>query len=166
MTIEIRRVTRADADGMLELYRAAGEAGGLARRRHEVEPRHMAYYLDHSLDGGLGLVAVRDGRIVGELHAWPFEQEQFAHVLSELTIAIHPDAQGQGLGKRLFEAFIAEVRATMPRIRRIELGCRESNARAIRLYRSLGFVLEGRLKGRVYDPEGYYEDDLLMGLLL
>ncbi|MBW8882682.1 MAG: GNAT family N-acetyltransferase, partial [Asticcacaulis sp.] len=143
MTIEIRRTTRADAGGMLELYRAAGEAGGLARRRHEVAPRHMAYYLDNSLNGGLGLVAVEGGRIVGELHGWPFEPEQFAHVLSDVTIAVHPDMQGRGVGRKLFEVFIAEVRATMPSIRRIELACRESNERAIRLYQSLGFVVEG-----------------------
>ena len=165
MGIEIRRTTRDDADGLVELYRAAGETGGLARRRHEVEARHIAYYLDHSLEGGLSLVAVGNGRIVGELHGWPMEPEQFAHVLSDVTIAVHPEAQGQGTGRRLFEAFILEVRTSMPQIRRIELACRESNARAIGLYRSLGFAVEGRLKGRVYDPAGFYEDDLIMGLV-
>lgn len=166
MTLEIRRATRDDADGMLELYRAAGESGGLARRRHEIEPRHIACYLDNSLAAGLSLVAVVDGRIVGELHGWAMEPEQFAHVLSDVTIAVHPDAQGQGVGRRLFEAFIAHVRVDMPRIRRIELACRETNARAIALYESLGFRIEGRLTGRVYDPAGFYEDDLMMGLLL
>ncbi len=163
---EIRRTTRDDAGGLLELYRAAGESGGLARRLHEVEPRHIAYYLDHSLNTGLSLVAVDAGRILGELHGWPMEPEQFAHVLSDVTIAVHPDAQGRGVGRRLFDAFMARVRTDMPHIRRIELGCRESNVRAIRLYESVGFIAEGRLKNRVYDPAGFYEDDLLMGLIL
>lgn len=164
--IDIRRATAADAAAILKVYKAAGDSGGLARRGAEIEPRHVDYYLANALPTGLCVVAEIDGALVGEMHAWPMEPLQFAHVLSDLTIAVHPDAQGQGVGRRMFTAFIAEVRAALPQIRRVELGCRETNARAVALYEAMGFVVEGRLKSRVYDPGGFYEDDLMMGLWL
>jgi ribosomal protein S18 acetylase RimI-like enzyme len=40
-----------------------------------------------------------------------------------------------------------------------------SNARARKLYRSLGFVEEGRLRGRVNNALGVAEDDTIMGWL-
>lgn len=63
MKIEVRRSRPEDAEDMLELYRAAGEGGGLARRRDEVEPRHIAHYLERSRDSGLGMVALSHGRV-------------------------------------------------------------------------------------------------------
>ncbi|MEO7387233.1 MAG: hypothetical protein ABIX37_09885 [Gammaproteobacteria bacterium] len=39
---------------------------------------------------------------------------------------------------------------------------RESNRRAIELYRSLGFVEEGRLVERICRPDGGYEADVPM----
>ena len=47
-------------------------------------------------------------------------------------------------------------------IHRIELMARESNGRAISLYRSLGFRIEGRLEGRIRGTDGQFEADLPM----
>jgi putative acetyltransferase len=44
----------------------------------------------------------------------------------------------------------------------VELIARESNARAIGLYESLGFRREGRLEGRVRRPDGVVEADIPM----
>jgi ribosomal protein S18 acetylase RimI-like enzyme len=163
---EIRDAGWADAAAIFAVYQAAGDTGGLARKSLEVRQAHIDAYLAKALPRGVCMVAERDGRIIGEMHAWPMEPLQFAHVLSDLTIAIHPEAQGHGVGGRLFRGFLAEVRARLPHIRRIELGCRNGHEQAIRLYRSMGFEIEGRLRNRICDPDGSYEDDLIMGLWL
>lgn len=166
MTLDIRHSTLDDIDGIIALYKAAAASGGLSRKPDEITPAYVGSFLRQAGEAGLSLVAVRDGRIVGEIHGWPMPQSQFAHVFGDITIAVHPEAQGQGVGRAVFQGLINDIAATLPHIRRIELGCRESNARAIAMYESLGFVVEGRLKNRVYDEAGFYEDDLAMALLV
>ena len=41
---------------------------------------------------------------MGEIHATRIGPRQFSHVLTELTIAVHPDIQGRGVGSRRFGA--------------------------------------------------------------
>lgn len=166
MTTEIRLATAADADAILTLYRdVARLSGGLARTEAEITPDYVAGNLTAALSRGVCLIAETDGRCIGEIHAYAPMPKQFAHVLSDLTVAVSPAAQGQGIGRRLFEALIAHS-CQKTHIRRIELLCREGNARGIALYESLGFVREGRLTGRVHLPDGTLEDDLFFGLIL
>jgi putative acetyltransferase len=100
--------------------------------------------------------------LAGELHAYPPGPRTFAHVLGELTVAVHPDWQGRGVGRALFAALLSEVERNRPQVTRVELIARESNARAIGLYESLGFRREGRLEGRVRRPDGVVEADIPM----
>lgn len=166
-TCNIRHATLDDAPAILAVYKAAArQGGGLLRREDEVTAAYVEHNLSHSLATGLSLIAEHDGTCLGELHGWARPLRQQAHVLSHLTIAITPQAQGQGVGRRLFEALIAHVEHDMPHIQVIELLCREDNARAIALYRAMGFVLEGRLTNRVALEDGTFKDDLIMGLQL
>lgn len=163
--IDIRQAEEADLDGILVLYRAvAAVPGGLLRRAHEITPDYVRKNFDAARRSGLSRVAVADGRIVGELHGHVPAIHQLRHVMGDLTIAIHPEAQGTGLGRRLFVDFLDGVRRDFAHLRRVELFCRGDNERAVALYTSLGFVMEGRLRGRVADDRGFYADDLLMGL--
>ncbi len=50
-------------------------------------------------------------------------------------------------------------------VRRLKLGVFETNERALALYRKLGFVEEGRLKGEVV-LDGKPVDEILMALTL
>lgn len=163
--IEIRRATSEDVDGILAMMlRTAAEPIGLARRPDEIHRDYVAGFVANNLARGLILVAEAGSGIVGMIQASTPPPRLFAHVLSDVTIAIDPAAQGQGLGRRLFSAFIATARRDMPHIRRIELYCRSDNPRGYPFYESLGFVIEGRLKGRVAAGNGVYIDDLFMGL--
>ena len=91
------------------------------------------------------------------------EIKQFSHVWWDLTIAVDPAYQGKGIGRGLFVALIAAARVSGD-VARIELFCRKGNHGAIALYKSLGFVIEGRLSGRVRLKDGGFEDDLVLGL--
>lgn len=161
--LDIARSGVEDAPEVLELYRAvAAIPGGLARGVDEVTPDYIAHALARASQGGLGLVARRGPLVVAEIHAARSPLGCFAHVLGDLTIAVHPDTQGEGIGARLFGRFMAIVQTEMPHIHRVELIARESNRSAIRLYQRLGFRTEGRLERRIRNPDGTLEADIPM----
>ena len=154
-------------DAVVALYRAAAASGGLARRPDEIDATTVRPFLERAArDGVSRAVWTPDGTLAAEIHALRMAPAQFSHVLTDLTVAVHPDWQGKGLGSLLFKALIEAARALIPRITRIELMAREGNAGAIRLYQRLGFKIEGRFAGRVHLPDGTIEDDIAMAMLL
>jgi ribosomal protein S18 acetylase RimI-like enzyme len=165
--IEVRPTRPDDVDTLLSLYRAVAQTpGGLARLASEISRDVIESYVTRTIDGGVGLVAVADeGNIDGEIHALPHGIFCFSHVLTDLTIAVHPDAQSKGIGRRLFESLMQEVARRRPEISRVELIARESNRRALGFYESLGFVREGILQQRIRNPDGSLESDVPMAWL-
>src|SRR5215475_3909908 len=93
--------------------------------------------------GGV-LVAVVDGEVVGYVRVQPATRFRSSdHVLSVNGIAVDPARQGQGIGRALIEAAIAEARRRGAR--RLTLRVFSPNEKARRLYESAGFVVEGVL---------------------
>lgn len=162
----IRKTVAADQAQILALYQSvAAVPGGLARTADEMGPAYVAALMDKAATHGLQFVWEDNGRILGEIHASRPGIACFAHVLGDLMIAVAPEGQGRGLGRALFTALLDEVAQRQPDITRVELFTRESNTRARQLYASLGFVEEGRLPGRVRDPDGSVGADIIMGWL-
>lgn len=155
MTITLRPAQPGDAEGILELYLTVAErSGGLARYPDEITREYVDGFMARSVAHGIEVVAVNAaGSIVGELHAYTNGLRRFAHVLSALTVAVHPETQGQGIGKQLFQRLFAEI-ASRPTITRVELITQESNARGRRLYETLGFRQEGRFEGGILRLDG------------
>jgi putative acetyltransferase len=85
--------------------------------------------------------------------------------MGDLTVAVHPDAQGQGIGRRMFARMLDEVVREHRDVTRVELITQEGNARALHLYESLGFRREGRLEGRIRTDDGGTEADIPMAWL-
>ena len=160
--------TPQDAAAILALHRkVAAVPGGLAREPGEVTADYVAHAMAVAADGGINLVAVdADGGLCGELHVERMKVGIFAHVLTDLTVAVDPDWQGRGVGSALFRALIEMARTMSPPIGRIELWTGAANLGAQRLYQRLGFKIEGRMIGRGRYPDGHVEDDIVMGLLL
>src|SRR5262249_20531378 len=126
-----------DRAAIAALYRAvAAVAGGLSRNASEITDDYINHFLKKSLESGLILVALQEpgGRVIGEIHTYALGPQVFSHVLGELTIAVHPAHQGQGVGKALFTELLRRVVEEHPEIRRVELIARESNQKAIALY--------------------------------
>lgn len=162
--IVIRRPTAGDAPAIRELYRAAAEGGTLARMPDEVDDAYVAGFMGAALNG-LELVAEVAGKVVGDLHASRLSPRQFARTLGELTIAVHPAHQGQGIGKQLLLEFMRVVREEMTDIERVELFAWDENKSALRLYESVGFKFEGLLPRRVRTDSGEWRNDILYGWL-
>lgn len=161
----IRPATFADTGGILRLYRrVAAFPGGLARLQGEIDEPYVRDFVTKSLHNGIAQVAEESGgRIVGEIHACSPGLYCFSHVLSDLTIAVDPDLQGNGVGRLLFRSLLDRVINERPDIARVELIARESNRKALRFYGSLGFRREGRLAGRIRNIDGSFECDVPMG---
>jgi ribosomal protein S18 acetylase RimI-like enzyme len=109
------------------------------------------------------VVAELDGRPIG----WgkidnPTSLPASRHVWHVTGLAVDPGHEGQGVGHALMEALIAEARARGGR--RITLRVFSPNQRAQRLYKRLGFEIEGRLRGEFRVGDGEYVDDLCMAL--
>lgn len=157
-----------DAAAIYELYRAvAAFEGGLARTAEEITPEYVEYFLHNSLQSGVVIIARNrdDGKIVGEIHGYALGPKVFAHVLRELTIAVHPERQGAGVGKALFTSFMNLVRENRPDVLRVELIARESNRKAIEFYQKIGFEIEGKLRNRIRSVGGGFEADVPMAWL-
>lgn len=161
--VHLRSAAPGDASGIHALYLTVAEhSGGLARFPDEITRDYIDGFVAQSASHGIQLVAVdAGGRVVGELHAYRNGLRRFAHVLSSLTVAVHPDTQGQGIGRRLFQRLFEEL-GPLAEITRVELVTQESNARGRHLYASLGFRQEGRFEGGIQRSGGGLEDDIPM----
>jgi ribosomal protein S18 acetylase RimI-like enzyme len=152
-----------DIEAVTALYReVAAVEGGLARTAAEISREYVENFVSRALDSGVVVVARNGQRIIGEIHAYALGPRVFAHVLGELTIAVHPDFQGSGVGKALFSELMRQVAEERPDILRVELIARESNARAIEFYKKLGFAVEGRMTSRIRSVGGGFEADIPM----
>lgn len=160
-SVTLRPGAAGDAEALLRLYRdAAAQPGGLARRAEEMDVAYVEGQVQSALARGVWLVAEDAAGLAGSIHACRPLPRDFQHVLGELALLVHPRAQGRGLGRRLFTAFVDQVRDRERGVHRIELITRAGNQRARGIYESLGFRMEGRLKARVRHADGRFEDDL------
>lgn len=157
-----------DCGSIYQLYReVAARPGGLARSQAEISHSYVAGFVEQaSRVGVLQVARLEAGRqVIGEIHAYPPEPSSFSHVLGNLTLAVSPHYQGFGIGSMLVGALLRQVQHYHPHIERIELLVRESNLRAMRLYRRFGFAVEGIMKHRIRRADGGYEDDIPMARL-
>lgn len=92
------------------------------------------------------LVALVDDRAVGWATIVRRSGRQ-AHV-GELGISVHDAFAGQGIGRRLMEGLI-DLADNWLGLTRLFLYVYEGNAPAVALYKSLGFEVEGTLRGDV-----------------
>ena len=89
-------------------------------------------------------------------------RDPFGH--AELSMALAPDARGQGIGGRLLDAAVDWCRERSL----IKLDCQvwPHNGAALALYRSRGFAVEGRQRRHWRRRNGQLWDGILMGLVL
>ena len=111
------------------------------------------------------LVADADGRVVGYgkiEHPTPLPAS--GHVWHVTGLAVDPAFEGRGAGQALMEALIELARERGGQ--RVTLRVFAPNERAQRLYKRLGFEVEGVLRGEFVVGDGEVVDDILMALAL
>ena len=138
-----------------------GDLGGLEPQSLErLEAQFEASLAQGERDGPRFAIEA-DGQYIG--HAFLYDLDH-ANGVCSVSIGIgDPAYQGHGYGRealRLLLDYAFRVR----NLRRVRLHVIASNERAIRMYRAVGFVEEGRERQQVWIGDRY-ADELLMGLL-
>ena len=157
--LEIRPARPSDARAFLKFWTAI-VAEGRSVRTEEVRTSARAYRrrFRHRSDLGTDLFAFDGDRLVGHITV-ERERHPVTHHVGSLSIAVAADARGRGVGRRLMDEAIAW--STRVGIEKLVLSVYPHNEAAISLYRSFGFVEEGRLARHSRKSYGY-EDEILM----
>jgi ribosomal protein S18 acetylase RimI-like enzyme len=165
--MHFREAIETDVVAIFDLYkRVARHEGGIARLESEVTQEYVSNFVTKAVASGLIIICEHPDNpevIIGEIHAYKSGLKVFNHVLGDLTLVVDPEHQGKKIGRTMFTIFLNEIVKNRPDVGKVELISRESNARAITLYQSLGFRIEGRMEMRIRDTNGCYEADIPMG---
>ena len=117
-----REISLGDLDGIVQIERAVNPF-----------PWGEEALRDTIASSGHHLMSLREGRAVGFLlSSFVLDETQL------LLIGVSPDWQGVGVGGQLLKELINRSRDQGQKL--IYLEVRSGNERAIRLYRSLGFI--------------------------
>lgn len=162
-----RTATLSDIPALVKLYKAVSKIEGyIARLEYEVTEEYVSNFVHKSLETGLIIVGESETNpeeLIAEVHGYRPGIYIFNHVLGDVTFLVHPEHQGKGIGRTIFTIFLDEIVNNHTDIGKVELFTGESNRRAIGLYQSLGFMIEGRMEMRYKNPVGSYEADIPMG---
>jgi len=120
------------------------------------------FFLKCRKEKTLWYAVVVDGVVAGSVNLRRKPMKKSAHV-ADIGVAFAKEYWGMGLGGKAMDFLVK--RARKMRLKRVELSVDAKNKRAIRLYRSRGFVVEGRLRKAVKSG-GRYSDVLVMGRLI
>ncbi|MFC8196020.1 GNAT family N-acetyltransferase [Streptomyces sp. NPDC057298] len=131
---------------------------------HAVRPRDQPPYepfFNERFGPHDHLVAEVGGRVVGYVRlGYPTPLASNAHVRQIQGLAVADEVRGQGVGRALVRAVVAQARRQGAL--RITLRVLGHNTPARKLYESEGFVVEGIQPGE-FHLDGEYVDDVLMG---
>jgi ribosomal-protein-alanine N-acetyltransferase len=142
----IRKMTHADLEQVIAIDQASFSLPW--------PQRSFQYELDENFVSRCWVAEV-DGRVAAMIVGWMMMDE-----LHIATIATHPDYRGRGIGKKILVHALCKARDNEGLVRAF-LEVREGNAIARQMYRSLGFVEDGRRKEYYKDN---HEDAILMSL--
>ncbi|SFT97774.1 Acetyltransferase (GNAT) family protein [Actinopolyspora lacussalsi subsp. righensis] len=124
---------------------------------------------DGPVEAGNVLVADENGLAVGYSKlvplatSYPDLADATAHVQQLHGFSVLPGYRGRGIGGTMLEAVRAE--SLRRGATRITLRVLDTNERAMRLYRTAGYEIEGRLRDEFRIGDGFV-DDVLMALEL
>ena len=162
--MKIRKTNLSDVKPIFDLYQKVATTNvGLIRTADEITQEYVTDFVQKSIEKGISLVVENENaKIAAEIHTFPMGIRAFDHILSNATMAVDPAEQGKGIGKKLFEYLLDEIKNHRTDIGRIEVFARETNNRSINLCEKLGFKKEGRLPNRIRLLDGSFETDILM----
>ncbi len=159
--IVVRRPKAEDGEDIAAIYVFEEVVAFTAQLPHRDVQFWRDFYRTRDPEG-MELVAEVEGRVVGHLGMILNRAPRRKHVGS-FGICVHPDFHGRGVGRALMAEMI-NLSDNWLNLVRLELSVASENSRAIALYRSFGFEVEGELKMDLF-RNGRYGDTTQMARL-
>mgnify|MGYP003243166149 FL=1 len=113
-------------------------------------------------ENNISLVATINDEIIGSINILQYKGKKISHI-AELNISVHKDYRNMHIGKSLLDLALNKIKEKKD-IRKIILYVFENNHRAIHLYSSFDFNIEGTLIDYVNLGANKFENLLVMGL--
>lgn len=157
----VRQATTHDVDAYAAVIATVAEEGRWIATEPPVDVEALRARVRKMLaDGDTLFVIDDDGRVVGNLglHGTP------AAGVASLGMAILADVRGRGWGRALLQAAIEHARGAG--LHKISLEVWPDNERAIALYETSGFEVEGLLRDHYRRRDGSLRSSQIMGLAL
>jgi RimJ/RimL family protein N-acetyltransferase len=164
----IRKTKATDANSMIEyVYKIGSESDNLTFGKGEInitlaQEEEFLESFSNKVNS-LHIIAELDGMIIGSLNFTGGGRPRLAHT-GEFGVSVLKEFWGQGVGTSLVEYLIDWSKATGI-VRKINLRVRTDNFSAIRVYKKLGFIEEGRIT-REFIINGEFYDLYSMGLAI
>lgn len=162
----IRKSNKSDAKALIQYLSVIGGESdyltfGAGQFTLTVEQEEK--YIENTLNmnNALGLVAVVNEKVVGNLNFTGGPRQRIAHV-GEFGVSVLKEYWGNGIGEELIK-YLIDWSKESEVIRKINLRTRSDNTRGINLYKKLGFMEEGVIT-RDFLINGEFYDSLAMGL--
>jgi putative acetyltransferase len=139
--IHIRSAESSDADAIHEIFNCPIVIANTMQLPWQSLDKRRDWLSQRLADGGHLLVAVIDGRVVGNLGLSIERAARRRHV-GRMGMAVHGDFHNRGVGNALMVAMI-ELADQWLGLERVELEVYTDNLAAIHLYEKFGFLKEG-----------------------
>jgi L-amino acid N-acyltransferase YncA len=140
-TVDIRPVTRGDEDAIWALFQEVVASGDAFAFSSDTSRQQALEFWIHP--GNATYVAVVEGHVVGSYYLKPNQPGLGAHVCNA-GYMVARDVRGRGLGRAMGEHSLIEARRLGYRAMQFNLVV-TTNARAVSLWKNLGFRVVGTL---------------------
>jgi phosphinothricin acetyltransferase len=151
----IRRLTSEDWPAVREIY-LAGIATGDATFETEAPSWERWHSSHHAF---ARLIATEGITVFGWAALSPVSTRQVYSGVAEVSVYVAESARGQGLGRRLLEALIAE--AEQNEVWMLQASIFPENVASLKLHEACGFRVVGR-RERIAKRQGVWRDTILM----
>jgi RimJ/RimL family protein N-acetyltransferase len=165
-SIIVRILTPADAERFLEarIAQIELELNAFAESPGEVRaktPAMIADRLSAPRDEAFVLGAFAEDQLVGTAGYFRRAEAKTRHKGHVWGVFVAPAFRGNGLGRELMQALLAEARR-VDGLEQLDLSVAVTQPAARRLYESLGFSVYGREPRALKVGDGYVDEDLML----
>ena len=155
--MEIRPASKSDTDSTVNFLAAFRGEGLTTVLKHGNTPDSAGqreFIKAHDGVNKIMILALEEGRVLGSLTAAKKGHPQLEHSC-EFGMGVLKEERNKGIGKALIEAMVNWAKSTG--VRRVELSVASHNIGAIRLYKSLGFIEEGRKRSAMKVDDKFHD---------
>lgn len=163
--ILVRRATLDDVDGIYNVYKQSSEAHPetLTQYSNELTKEYITSEVKNALERGLILIACSNNKITGSFKAYTSKYKKLAHIMTNGTFTVMPNYEGKKSFVFLLKAFLKELSENYKYIYKLEGVPHETNMDLINYYSGFGFIIEGRIKNKIFNlTTNSFNDEIII----